>query len=396
MRFQSLLLPLCLLGSPVLAQTASSKPRAPAPAEGKKQWIPRVFVEFRQLRDAGRKDIIRLVQPMNDPAAWVTDADFPFISKTERIGGSVFLTVGVDANGGITSCKGNAYANRIKLGDAWVDDTRVDWLALTCRLVSERARFRPALAADRTTHQGRLSVTVQYTMADPDSKYSGPPVNPPPPPRLDAWPPEHPYQDVLPVAFAKLERGIPGKMRKEWNGEVGAHLVVNDAGVATACHVRESSGIATMDSATCKGLSASSFAVPRPAAYRKDQNNLHLLVRWTGGKPAIMRGTSRIVWAEANSGAVAAIAARANAAYPADARIAEASGKTEMELAYDNTGRVTQCYAVGSAGHDSLDIAACKAMIGEAGVVTPGSDVFGRKVAGRVGGIVLVWTLPTP
>jgi hypothetical protein len=388
---------LAMLGSSALAQSPKTPPPTAPKGVTTDMKVPRVTVDVSQLRDESRTDIVRLVQPLNDPATWVTAADYPVLWKSDKIGAWVMANLKVDAAGAITACTGEAHANRIKAGDIWVDDTRVDWLALSCGLLKQRAKLRPSLAADRATHPGTIRIYIHYELIQPDSKFPGGLSNaPPPPPRLDEWPPRYPSRDVLVEKFAKFGKGVPAKVRATWVGEAGAWLIISDAGAVTECKILKASGNSAIDDATCAGLSKSKYRVPRPMPYNKGRNSFYVLTLWDKGLAIPMPGTVQPTRAKLLPATEGTLSAWGNAAYPADALAAKASGITEMELAFDKKGQVTQCYALVSAGHDSLDLAACALTYRLQGGVTTGTDVFGQAIAGRIGGVRLTWTLPKP
>lgn len=387
---------LLLQSVPALAQSAKMPPPVPI-AVTTDARVPRVTVDVTQLRDETRTDIVRLVQPLNDPATWVTAADYPVLWKSDKIGAWVMVDLKVDATGSMTACKGEAHANRIKAGDAWADDTRIDWLSLSCGLLKQRAKLRPGLASDRTTHPGTIRVHIHYELIQPGSKFPGGLAGSPPAPwPLNEWPPRYPSSDVVVEKFAKFGKGVSAKARATWTGEAGAWLIVNDAGIVTGCKILKSSGIVPMDEATCAALSKSIYRVPRPKPFYKDRNSLHVVTHWEKGVAIPMAGLLQPARAKLRPETESTLTAWGNADYPADALAAKASGMTEMELGYDAKGKVTQCYAVVSAGHDALDLAACALTYRLKAAVIPGADVFGQAVAGRIGGVRLTWTLPKP
>lgn len=384
-----------LLAAPALAETAKP-PLVPVPMV-RQVKAPRVTVDIVQVREEDRTNIVRLVQPANDPATWATVADLPTLARAEQLGAWTQADLTTDATGAITKCDGSGHADRLQVDGKWVEDNRIDWLALTCKLVQQRAKLKPALATDRSSQPGKIRVYVHYQFIPPGSTFPGGLKGAPPPPlRSDQWPPPFPSYNVVPVKWAKLDGLAPRKDRASWTGDTGVSLVISDAGAVTECTVRKSSGVVAVDEATCAGMKASTFQIPRLSSYRKDRNSLNVLVKWAQGKAVILPGTANKAYPRRNPEGVAAMTSAAHTAYPPDARAAKASGITEMEITFDSDRRVTSCYVVDSSGHDSLDLAACAQTYATANLVTPGTDVFGQPIGGRISGVTLEWTLPTP
>lgn len=333
----------------------------------------RVTVDVVQLRPDNFEDLVRLAQPAGDPETWVTTADHSADMQASGGRTTLMLTANIDAQGAMTGCVPSSH-------DPQVLAQRV------CTMIRQRARFTPALAANGERRAGDLRVFVDFEMISERTIAPGGLASMPPPPPPPGWPPSYPGWGVRVVQEPRFNPRVPRAERQSWTGETGIELIVNDAGEVAECNVRQSSGIAGMDEAGCEGLRAGSYAIPRPAAYRNGRNSIDYLIVWSQARAQALPATSRPTRARVDPAAQARLSAELRAAHP-NVR----GGPTGLEMGVDSTGRSTSCFVMTSTGNDSLDIAICEAARRTAGLIVPGSDVFGRPVAGRTADIDVTW-----
>lgn len=87
----------------------------------------------------GAMALSAVVIPLNDPAVWITDADYPVPAMERDKDGLVDVELSVGPDGRVSGCTVIE-----TVGDANLDAT-------TCRLLSERARFAPLQKSDITS-----------------------------------------------------------------------------------------------------------------------------------------------------------------------------------------------------------------------------------------------------
>jgi TonB family protein len=71
--------------------------------------------------------------PLGSPATWMTSNDYPRTALSRGHNGFVTFRLGIDPRGSVTSCH------------IQEETQPADFATLTCRLISQRARFSPAL-----------------------------------------------------------------------------------------------------------------------------------------------------------------------------------------------------------------------------------------------------------
>lgn len=89
-------------------------------------------------------------QPRNSPGSWATPDDYPTKAMREDRAGTTRFSVTVDADGKVTSCQVTGSSGHSDLDDA------------TCKLVTRRARFRPATDGDGNPTSGNYSNAVRW------------------------------------------------------------------------------------------------------------------------------------------------------------------------------------------------------------------------------------------
>ena len=89
-------------------------------------------------------------QPRNNPGSWATSDDYPTKAMREDRAGSTRFTVTVDAEGKVSSCQVTGSSGHSDLDDA------------TCKLVTRRARFKPATDGEGNPTSGSYSNVVRW------------------------------------------------------------------------------------------------------------------------------------------------------------------------------------------------------------------------------------------
>jgi periplasmic protein TonB len=90
-----------------------------------------------------------------NPASWVTNDDYPAAALRNEEQGSVGISFNINAEGRVENCQVTSSS-----GSRTLDDT-------TCRLVSRRGRYSPALdASGRPVPGGRKSLRFRWQIPD--------------------------------------------------------------------------------------------------------------------------------------------------------------------------------------------------------------------------------------
>ena len=89
-------------------------------------------------------------QPRNNPGSWVTDADYPSASIRNEEQGTAGFRLTVDANGRVSGCTITSSTGHPRLDSE------------TCRLITRRARFRPALDAAGNEISGTYTSSIRW------------------------------------------------------------------------------------------------------------------------------------------------------------------------------------------------------------------------------------------
>lgn len=92
-------------------------------------------------------------QPRGNPASWATDADYPQKAIVQEKQGTTGFRVTVGADGRVIDCTVTSSSGSPELDDA------------TCKNVSRRARFKPALANGQPT-QGTYSNRIRWVLPE--------------------------------------------------------------------------------------------------------------------------------------------------------------------------------------------------------------------------------------
>ncbi|WP_435417795.1 energy transducer TonB [Parerythrobacter aurantius] len=153
-------------------------------------------------------------KPRNNPGSWVVSDDYPKISMLLDEAGRSQFRATVDVSGEVSGCSILDSSGFKRLDE------------LTCRLVTQRARFDPAL-----DYQGKPIVS-QYTQAV-------------------VWRISEPLQ----ASDFGWKRPTEAKKLKQ-RGTVGFEVEISSDGTITSCRITRSSGSALLDAETCKRLEA--------------------------------------------------------------------------------------------------------------------------------------------
>jgi protein TonB len=92
------------------------------------------------------------VEPVGDPARWISDADYPAAAKAARQSGTVGFVLTVDPDGTVSDCTVMQSS-----GSKLLDST-------TCRLISRRARFLGARDSNNEPNSARWENSVSWTL----------------------------------------------------------------------------------------------------------------------------------------------------------------------------------------------------------------------------------------
>jgi TonB family protein len=177
------------------------------------------------------------MEPATNPASWVTNQDYPVAAmRDEREGVSGFrLTIGPD--GLPQRCE--------IIGSSGHPDLD----AATCRLVMERARFKPGRNARGEAVGGTYSNRIRWQIpdgSDHTEEMAGFEVDT----TLESWP-RGPIPDDGLLRIDPAVHYPPTALAAREEGTVHMELAVDSAGRVSVCKVKESSLSAALDDAAC-------------------------------------------------------------------------------------------------------------------------------------------------
>jgi len=92
--------------------------------------------------------------PLGNPGDWIGEADYPAAELRAGHAGTTRFRLTIGADGRVSGCEVSASSGWAGLDEA------------TCRLVSARARFRPATDATRAATAGRFSSAIRWVIPD--------------------------------------------------------------------------------------------------------------------------------------------------------------------------------------------------------------------------------------
>lgn len=246
----------------------------------------------------------------------------------------------------------------------------------TCRVLTERARFRPALDAGHRPVPGtRIGFISWHLPPEPGAAVQFLIPGPPPPPRF--IPPQRARAN-LNSYFS--EDDYPAlALRGYHEGTVGFSLRISTSGRVSACQVTASSGSGPLDAATCRILRSRARYTP---------------ARDWAGNPAEGRDSGRVTWRLGGGPydraglAMAYEPARPLEPYVDDPAAADippgappptGDGISFLRVGIGRDGRVIGCDIHESSGSPALDAAACRLYAARARY-QPGRDMAGAAV----------------
>ena len=161
-------------------------------------------------------------RPRLSPNAWVTPEDYPLDAMLMEERGRSLFAVQVNPDGRVANCTIVESSGFARLDD------------LTCRLVTRRARFSPAMTADGAPTVGFYSQAVRWEL-DNDGSLKA---------KTLGW--SRPKSSI-----ANKERGL-----------VAITAVVQPDGTVSDCRVLTSSGHPTLDTETCRRIEQYRWQTP--------------------------------------------------------------------------------------------------------------------------------------
>lgn len=175
-------------------------------------------------------------RPRLSPNAWVTPDDYPLDAMLMEERGRALFAVEVNPHGRVASCTIVQSSGFVRLDE------------LTCRLVTRRARFAPAMTADGEPTIGYYSQAVRWEL-----DWNG-------------------SLRAKTLGWTRPKSSIANKER----GQVAIEAIVRPDGTVGDCRVLTSSGHPALDAETCRRIEryrgqtpardADGKLVPRPFA----------------------------------------------------------------------------------------------------------------------------------
>ena len=162
------------------------------------------------------------------------------------------------------------------------------------------------------------------------------------------------------------------------SGLVEFTVSLNDTGAVTGCTIRQSSGNADLDAATCELMrTRGRFAPARNAAGKPVAGTWSKRVNWvlpeapgvrTEWLASEFKRDSRVgSWFSQND-------------YPPESRLRGEEGRVVITLDIDERGMPTRCRIVESSGYPALDAKTCELAL-ERGRFKPANDITGKPIA---------------
>lgn len=287
----------------------------------------------------------------SNPATWVTSADYPFRAMIEARGGTTSFLLAYDDQGLPRGC------------DIVGTSGHEDLDTATCRLVMERARFKPGRDAKGRPIGGTYSNRIRWKAPEGGRAMAFTPFV-----REDvgeSWPsaakPTASFRSVRPADHYPAEALAAGE-----EGVVQMAVWVAADGSVERCEVTDSSKSAALDAASCALMrSKGAFHPALGADGQKVQAKLQMMLRWVLPRAGAMDSIP---------------AASASPTFP----FARPT-KTNMTLVLDADGQVKDCKfnAVGEKGELEWPNSLCSAM-SNGRRFAPFRDAGGKAVARRV------------
>jgi TonB family protein len=184
---------------------------------------PRVFAV-----DTPLPTLRRYAKPKNNPGSWVTTNDYPSRSLQQEQEGTTGFRVEIGPDGRVVSCMVTASSGHALLDEA------------TCRNVTRRARFDPALDSDGNPTNGFYSNRVSWRIPAAPSYAQQVGFSP--------TGPQATFGTYIEIA----ETDYPLEaLEKGWNGYADIQLAVSARGDVTECTVLKGTGQEILDRKSC-------------------------------------------------------------------------------------------------------------------------------------------------
>lgn len=295
--------------------------------------------------------------PADNPGAWVTNADYPAAAMREEREGVVRFRLIYDEQGLPTSC------------EITTSSGHADLDATTCRLVQQRARFKPGRDAAGKAAGGSYRNSIRWQIPKGGAGSRDWPL------LLSTSADQNWPRSASPgPAFRamKIADHYPASaLEAGEQGIVGLEIRVDAAGKPTTCTVTKSSGFKALDDATCPLVTSKGDFTPA-----LDQE----------GKPTMGRYAGSFLWnlpSGASAGILGAVGRPKVPTVPA--------GRTEFAFSVNSDGVASDCTftksdSLANSSAERDDWTGCKAM-GKLNF-QPYLDDSGKPVAKRVTVIV--------
>jgi outer membrane biosynthesis protein TonB len=386
-------LPTLLAAAPGLAQRGAPAARA-APAQS---WLSEVRLVRVFEREYQRADPLdwtddywsRRLGPL------VTVGDIPADLRRRTVSSEVLIAVALDAAGNKTGC------TVLRAGA----EPRLD--ALACRLVMERASFRPTLAGPGRPVASRRILGIRFETVDAETharrlaaqRPIRPPPAPPPPPFPSGWPRLNWSEQLRVERLPGIQADYPRRSGRPAEGVVSLELFTSPAG-EVRCEIGFGSGNAALDAAAC-GVAGrlelsytwpcddwcGSARLPLQVVWRRRGSHIRLPLpgpRRTGDRPPPPRDPADRRAAQSQSYSYE----RPRLVLTADdfRRLADRTlfnPMVRLDLLVDEQGRVRRCVVPRGSGNEAVDRRVC-ALAAERLRFPVRTDIFGDPVPNEI------------
>lgn len=212
-------------------------------------------------------------QPAGNPGQWVTNDDYPAAAMRQEHEGTSGFRLSYEATGRTTGCEIISSS-----GYAELDET-------TCRLLVERARFRPTRDTHGKAIGGTYSNRVRWQIPKTDEPWAD---------RsglgsveiMASWP-RSAFPDAATMAIDPADHYPAAALAKREEGVVHMAFDIDAAGKVTGCSVTGSSLSDTLDIAACDLMrSEGKFQPALDSAGKPTGAKYATSFRWTLPRPA--------------------------------------------------------------------------------------------------------------
>lgn len=165
------------------------------------------------------------------------------------------------------------------------------------------------------------------------------------------------------------------------SGLVEFTMSLNDTGAVTACTIRQSSGNADLDAATCELMrTRGQFAPARNAAGKPVAGTWSKRVNWVLPEASQVRTEWLASEFKRNAHDTRGTSWFSYSDYPLESRLGGEEGRVAITLDIDEQGVPTKCRIAESSGYPALDAKTCQLAL-EKGIFKPAKDVSGKPIA---------------